>query len=36
MRFAQKSEVLDAMTIGMNSTEQIDDNLKLFKKYAKS
>ena len=36
MRFAQNSEVLDAMTIGMNSVEQIDDNLKLFKKYADS
>ena len=35
MKFAQNSKVLDAMTIGMN-TEQIDDNLKLFKKYAKS
>ena len=36
MRFAQNSEVLDAMTIGMNSVEQIDDNLKLFKKYTNS
>ena len=33
MRFAQNSQILDAMTIGMNSVEQIDDNLKLFKKY---
>ena len=36
MKFAQTSKVLDAMTIGMNSTKQIDDNLKLFKKHAKS
>ena len=35
MKFAQDSGVLDAMTIGMNSVEQIDDNLKLFKKYTK-
>ena len=33
MKFAQECGVLDSMTIGVNSLQQIDDNLNLFNKY---
>jgi polysaccharide deacetylase 2 family uncharacterized protein YibQ len=33
MKFAQECGVLDALTLGMSSVEQLNENLSLFSKY---